>query len=159
MKRSVLKFCKLVKSVKNIMLNNAPPMGKKGLSVFLSIILLGTLLPASSMAASIQSHSLRPIPYSPPPCESILNAQKEAEANPDEAKKPKELKTKRTKNSKKFAYSSGVYLSKTYPRAIHKKDSKGGWEDLYENETKPLSFYTRYLTCVNGMCTKLCVNS
>lgn len=134
-------------------------MGKKGLSLFLSIILLGTLLPASSMAASIKTNSLRPIPYSPPPCESILEAQKEAEANPGEAKKPKEMKNKRTKNSKKFTCSSGVYLSKTYPRAIHKKDSKGGWEDINENETKPLSFYTRYLTCVNRVCNFFCVNS
>jgi len=147
MKRSVRKDCT---TGRNLMMKYAPPLKlKKGLSVFLSILLLGTILPASSMAASIPSRSLRPIPYSPPPCESIRTAQKEAEANPEEAKKPKELVNKRTKNSKKYIYSSGIYSSKTYPRAIHKKNDKGGWEDIDENITKPLSFLTKFATWAN----------
>jgi len=143
MKRSVRKDCT---SGRNLLMKYVPLELKKGLSVFLSILLLGTILPASSMAASIPSRSLRPIPYSPPPCESIRTAQKEAEANPEEAKKPKELVNKRTKNSKKYIYSSGIYSSKTYPRAIHKKNDKGGWEDIDENITKPLSFLTKFAT-------------
>ena len=124
-------------------------MLKKGVAVFLTLLLVGSFFPGVSEAATLSSQTLRPIPYSPPPCEAILEAQKEAEANPDEAKKPKEMEYKRTKNAKKFVCSSGVYLSKTYPRAIHKKNSKGGWDDLYTEENKPLSFYTNYLTWVN----------
>jgi len=146
MKRSVRKDCT---SGRNLLMKYVPLELKKGLSVFLSILLLGTILPASSMAASIPSRSLRPIPYSPPPCESIRTAQKEAEANPEEAKKPKELVNKRTKNSKKYLYSSGIYSTKTYPRAIHKQNDKGGWEEIDENKTKPLSFLPKFATWVN----------
>jgi hypothetical protein len=63
----------------------------------------------------------------PPSPEALLRMQQQEE----EARKnaPKEMIEKRTKNSKKFVTPSGIYQTKTYPRAIHVKNDRGGWDE------------------------------
>ena len=72
--------------------------------------------------------------------------QQEEEAHKNESK---EMEQKRTKNSKKFVTPAGIFQTKTYPRAIHVKNDRGGWEDKKPSPSKPnasLGFYWTYLS-------------
>ena len=76
----------------------------------------------------------------PPSQEALLRMQQQEE----EARKnaPKEMIAKRTKNSKKFVTPSGIYQTKTYPRAIHVKNDRGGWDGAREEVPgKPILIY------------------
>jgi hypothetical protein len=86
----------------------------------------------------------------PPSQEALLRMQQQEE----EARKnsSKEMIPKRTKNSKKFVTPSGIYQTKTYPRAIHVKNDRGGWDDKEPSPSKHTSksttsigFYEKYL--------------
>jgi hypothetical protein len=121
---------------------------QKLIALFVSCLLFFTVLPVSTFASvlssSLSSPSLRPLPSSPPPSqEALLRMQQQEE----EARKnaPKEMIAKRTKNSKKYVTPSGIYQTKTYPRAIHVKNDRFHYQcsiDCY-GRTRQCSIFHR----------------